>query len=131
MDNTEDKKPFIEPKAIKAGDLRVLANGHPIEVDYRIISEDNYQLLFHASQQTEALQAEIEQMHKECYGWADIVGNQDKKILEKDARISQLEEALRELLHNSVNDKGFPQIATAIQLRKAQKALSQNNQPEK
>jgi hypothetical protein len=84
-----------------------------------------------ASQQNEALQAEIEQMHKECYGWADIVGNQDKKILEKDARISQLEEALRELLHNSVNDKGFPQIATAIQLRKAQKALSQNNQPEK
>jgi hypothetical protein len=76
----------------------------------------------HASQQTEALQAEIEQMHKECYGWADIVGNQDKKILEKDAQISQLEEALMECIMYCHDD-------TATERFK--KALSQNNQPEK
>jgi len=40
-----EKKIDIEPIAMKAGDERVLVNGKPLSVDFRIISEDNYQLL--------------------------------------------------------------------------------------
>jgi len=36
---------MIEPEFIKAGDERVLVNGRPLQVDYRIISEDNYRQL--------------------------------------------------------------------------------------
>ena len=39
------KDNFIEPMAIKKGDKSVLLNGCPIKVNFRIISEDNYQLL--------------------------------------------------------------------------------------
>ncbi|MBX4188410.1 MAG: hypothetical protein KW793_04755 [Candidatus Doudnabacteria bacterium] len=36
---------FSEPIAMKAGDTRVLINGMPIPVDFRVIWEDNYQHL--------------------------------------------------------------------------------------
>lgn len=35
----------IDPLLMNAGDLRVLVNGRPLPVDFRILSEDNYQLL--------------------------------------------------------------------------------------
>jgi predicted RNase H-like nuclease (RuvC/YqgF family) len=86
--------------------------------------------LYQTEADKEALQAEVERL-KEDYKRLNIEADRRLTVLmEKDRkwslgadRISQLEEALRELLHNSVNNKGFPQIATAIQLRKAQKAL--------
>lgn len=36
---------FTEPIPMKAGDARVLLNGYPVKVDFRIISEENYQIL--------------------------------------------------------------------------------------
>lgn len=35
----------IEPIALKAGDQRVLINGTTIDVDFRVIAEDRYQLM--------------------------------------------------------------------------------------
>jgi hypothetical protein len=55
---------FIEPNFIKAGDTRLLINGNPPLVDCRVIAESNYQRLIHASQQNEALQAEIEKLRR-------------------------------------------------------------------
>jgi len=34
-----------EPIKMKAGDMRVLVNGRPLRVDFRIIAEENYQEL--------------------------------------------------------------------------------------
>ena len=36
---------MIEPILIKAGDTRVLLNGHPPKVDCRVVSEENYKQL--------------------------------------------------------------------------------------
>lgn len=36
---------MIEPILIKAGDDRILVKGSPLEVDCRVIAEDNYQEL--------------------------------------------------------------------------------------
>ena len=43
--NHMEKDKFIQPSPIKAGDKRVLVCGEPLNVDFRIISEENYQLL--------------------------------------------------------------------------------------
>jgi hypothetical protein len=36
---------FALPHLLKAGDPRVLINGHPVLVDFRIVAEDRYQQL--------------------------------------------------------------------------------------
>ena len=40
-----DGKKHIAPPAMRAGDSRVLINGRPVERDFRIIAEEEYQLL--------------------------------------------------------------------------------------
>lgn len=35
----------IEPIALKANDRRVMVNGRPLTVDFRVISEDEYRIL--------------------------------------------------------------------------------------
>jgi hypothetical protein len=39
---------FTQPIAMKAGDKSVLIHGEPVKVDFRIIAEENYQLLLAA-----------------------------------------------------------------------------------
>jgi hypothetical protein len=42
---TIDEVQHIEPIPLKAGDRRVIVNGTPLPVDFRIIHEDQYQIL--------------------------------------------------------------------------------------
>lgn len=68
-----------EPIEMKAGDERVLVNGLPLPVDYRIVWEENYKELKRAfdlanvSNQRELLLA--------FAGW--LYGNLDKEVEEK------------------------------------------------
>ena len=45
LEEQNDLVAMEEPIAMKAGDERVLVNGRTIPVDYRIITEENYQKL--------------------------------------------------------------------------------------
>lgn len=50
-----EKKEFIEPVPIKAGNTRLLLNGKPIKVDCRLIAEEGYQMLKEAYDQMNLL----------------------------------------------------------------------------
>lgn len=57
-----------EPKLMKANDERVLVNGRTLPVPFRIIAEDNYQLLLEQKKELLAALQEIVEMQHNNYG---------------------------------------------------------------
>jgi hypothetical protein len=77
-----DLSNFKEPELIKAGDTRVIVNGYPLSVDFRIIAEDGFQKLLKAAQQpTEVermkwVKVDLENKFKELYSQSLTAINQ-------------------------------------------------------
>ena len=92
----ETVKEFKEPILHEAGDYRVLVNGFPLKVPFRIIAEDNYQIL-----QTElsTLKAENERLANENEELVNDViklSKGNEKLLGKIAMLEQNYDILNE-----------------------------------